>query len=157
MASDDPYGLGVAGIGYGGYSDGFSVNGVDLTLGARGHLTAAHRGGGGGDAGQSTIASLAVNPAQRKKLVSDMVELLEKHRALHSFDAFTALSTVDLRLPSHAKLLDDLKRNTKIAIDEQQQTITYKVSSNTPPPPPHPQLSSTRGMAELTPSCRFPV
>ena len=120
--SDDVYGLGIAGLGYGGFAQGFSANGYDLMQGGTGG-----RGGAGGDA-LSTAALLANSPAARKKLVGDMVELLEKHRALHSWEAFALLSTVDLALPGNARLLEDLSKNLKVTLDTAKRTITYKVS-----------------------------
>ena len=39
-AAYDPLGLGIAGIGYGGFAEGYSVNGVDLTRGSAGQRSA---------------------------------------------------------------------------------------------------------------------
>ena len=123
--SDDPYGLGIAGIGYGGFAEGFSANGVDLS----GGLTA----GIDRSASQSSSAYRTANAAQRKKLLSDLVELMERHRAVHSFDSFVALSTIDLGHPDNAKLLEDLGKNTKVTVDTTKRTIAYKVTSHTHP------------------------
>ena len=66
------------------------------------------------------------------------MDLLEKHRAVHSFEQFVALSTVDLRDAAHALLLDDLSRNAKVTVDAAKQTITYRVPARTALTAPHP-------------------
>ena len=121
--ADDPLGLGIEGIGFGGFAEGFSINGVDLSHGLASRLHASSSS----SSSQSSSAYKAANSAQRKKLVSDLVELLEKHRSPHSFDQFVQLSTFDLSDADNAKLLDDLSKNTKVTVDTAKRTIAYKV------------------------------
>ena len=124
--SDDPYGLGIEGLGYGGFAAGFSANGIDLSYG----LAAVAAGRGAPSSSSSSSSFIPVATAvQRRKLVGDLVELLKRHRGQHSFADFAALSTVDLRSAEHTRLLDDIKKNTKIALDERQQSIAYKVAA----------------------------
>ena len=109
--SYDPLGLGIPGIGAGGYTavlPGSSA--IDLTIDSRGRdqLAAVH------------------NAAARKRTVGDMVELLEARRGRHSWSEFLNIAAVDIAAPANAKLLDDLKRNTKVELDTQNRTIAYK-------------------------------
>lgn len=115
LTSDDPLGLGISGIGHGGYAEGFSVNGIDLRS-FRSQLAAP--------SSQSTLQSLPL--AQRKKIIGDIVELLEKHRGAHTFDQFHLLTAIDLHSDSHRQILEDLKRNNKILFDEKNRTVSYK-------------------------------
>lgn len=117
--SEDIFGLGIEGLGYGGFAaDTYSTNGIQLNNTTTATTAAAGAIG--------TAASL--NKDQRKKQVADIVELLEKQRSVHSFAAFFQLSSIDLNEPSNKQLRTDLSKNSKIQLDEVQQTISYKAT-----------------------------
>jgi len=107
----DPLGLGIPDIGGGGYAavlPGSSA--IDLTgdTRSRDQLAAVH------------------NAAARKRTVGAMVALLETRRGKHSWAEFVSIAAIDIAAPANAKLLEDLKRNTKVEVDAQNKTIAYK-------------------------------
>ena len=114
MADDqyDPLGLGIPGIGPGGVPAGYIGSGtIDLTVGdsrTRDQQAAVH------------------NVAARKRTVGDMVELLESRRGAHSWADFVAIAAIDIGAPANAKLLDDLKKNSKVELDAANRTIAYR-------------------------------
>ena len=110
----DPLGLGIPGIGADTYSAaGFlGASAIDLT--------------GGGDARSRDAQALVSNSAARKRTVAEVVDLLRARRGRHSWADFVSFAAVDIAAPANAKLLDDLKRNSKVELDTASRTIAYK-------------------------------
>ena len=114
MADDayDPLGLGIAGIGVGGYASSFATSStISLTAGDgrdREQLAAVH------------------NAAARKRTVAELVERLQSRRGKHSWADFAHIAAIDIAAPANAKLLDDLKKNSKVELDTQNRTIAFK-------------------------------
>ena len=114
--ADDEYdvlaGLGIPGIGADGLPAGFSESShIDLTV---------------GDLRTREQVAAVQNVAARKRTVADMVELLEKRRGRHSWAEFVSIAAVDIGAPTSAKLLEDLKKNSKVEVDSHHRTIAYK-------------------------------
>ena len=112
----DPLGLGIPGIGADPYSAaGFlGASAIDLS--------------GGGDGRSRDAQALLSNSAARKRTVAEVVDLLRARRGRHSWADFVSFAAVDIAAPANAKLLDDLKRNSKVELDTTNRTIAYKAT-----------------------------